>query len=283
MDEEQAVKLSRLKGVVQEYGSLLVAFSGGCDSSLLLKVAHEVLGGRVVAVTARSETYPSHEYQDAVEFATALGVRHITIDTSELGVEGFSSNPPNRCYFCKAELFGKLLELAEENDVEYVADGASLDDASDHRPGMRAAAELGVVSPLKEAGLTKNDIRKISHELGLPTWDKPSFACLASRFPYGEEITAEKLRMVGEAETYLRGLGFRQIRVRHHGEIARIEVPEEDIDRFLDPSVRENVVSKLRQLGYVYVSLDLRGYRSGSLNEVLSPSERSQENKRESQ
>jgi uncharacterized protein len=283
VDEEQAVKLSRLKGVVQEYGSLLVAFSGGCDSSLLLKVAHEVLGGRVVAVTARSETYPSHEYQDAVEFATALGVRHITIDTSELGVEGFSSNPPNRCYFCKAELFGKLLELAEENDVEYVADGASLDDASDHRPGMRAAAELGVVSPLKEAGLTKNDIRKISHELGLPTWDKPSFACLASRFPYGEEITAEKLRMVGEAETYLRGLGFRQIRVRHHGEIARIEVPKEDIDRFLDPSVRENVVSKLRQLGYLYVSLDLRGYRSGSLNEVLSPSERSQENKRESQ
>jgi uncharacterized protein len=283
VDEEQAVKLSRLKGVVQEYGSLLVAFSGGCDSSLLLKVAHEVLGGRVVAVTARSETYPSHEYQDAVEFATALGVRHITIDTSELGVEGFSSNPPNRCYFCKAELFGKLLELAEENDVEYVADGASLDDASDHRPGMRAAAELGVVSPLKEAGLTKNDIRKISHELGLPTWDKPSFACLASRFPYGEEITAEKLRMVGEAETYLRGLGFRQIRVRHHGEIARIEVPKEDIDRFLDPSVRENVVSKLRQLGYLYVSLDLRGYRSGSLNEVLSPSERSQENKRASQ
>lgn len=282
MDEEQAVKLSRLKGVVQEYGSLLVAFSGGCDSSLLLKVAHEVLGGRVVSVTARSETYPSHEYQDAVEFATALGVRHITIDTSELGVEGFSSNPPNRCYFCKAELFGKLLELAKGNDVEYVADGASLDDASDHRPGMRAAAELGVVSPLKEAGLTKDDIRKISHELGLSTWDKPSFACLASRFPYGEEITAEKLRMVGEAETYLRGLGFRQIRVRHHGNIARIEVPEEDIGRFLEQSVRRNVVAKLRQLGYLYVSLDLRGYRSGSLNEVLSPSERSQESKRQS-
>ncbi len=283
MDEEQAVKLSRLKGVVQEYGSLLVAFSGGCDSSLLLKVAHEVLGGRVVAVTARSETYPSHEYQDAVEFARSLGVRHITIDTSELGVEGFSSNPPNRCYFCKAELFGKLLELAKDNDAEYVADGASLDDVSDHRPGMRAAAELGVVSPLKEAGLTKDDIRQISHELGLPTWDKPSFACLASRFPYGEEITAEKLRMVGEAETYLRGLGFRQIRLRHHGNIARIEVPEEDIDRFLERSIRGNVVSKLRQLGYLYVSLDLRGYRSGSLNEVLSPSERSQENKRESQ
>jgi uncharacterized protein len=281
--EEQRARLSRLRGTIEQYGSLLVAFSGGCDSSLLLKVAHEVLGKRVVAVTARSETYPSHEYQDAVEFATALGVRHITIDTSELGVEGFSSNPPNRCYFCKAELFGKLLELAKENDVEYVADGASLDDASDHRPGMRAAAELGVVSPLKEAGLTKDDIREISHELGLPTWDKPSFACLASRFPYGEEITAEKLQMVGEAETYLRNLGFRQLRVRHHGKIARIEVPEADIERFLERSIRENVVAKLRQLGYLYVSLDLRGYRTGSLNEVLSPSERSQESKRESQ
>jgi len=276
-------KLARLKEVIRGHGSLLVAFSGGCDSTFLLKVAHDVLADRAMAVTARSETYPSTEYQEAARFAQDIGVRHLTIDTSELSVEGFSSNPPDRCYFCKGELFEKLLEIAREHGIQYVADGSSLDDASDHRPGMRAAAELGVVSPLKKAGLTKDDIRELSKMLGLPTWDKPSFACLASRFPYGEEITAEKLNMVEAAEDFIRNLGFRQVRVRHHGTIARIEVPEEDMGRFLDCSVRQSVFSRLKEIGYVYVSLDLKGYRSGSLNEVLPHSERSAEKERAGQ
>jgi len=266
-----------LKEIVEGYGSLLVAFSGGCDSTLLLKVARDVLGERAMAVTARSETYPSREYEEAVQLAREIGARHLTIDTSELSVEGFSSNPPDRCYFCKGELFQKLLEIAGEHGIQYVADGASLDDASDHRPGMRAAAELGIVSPLKEAGLTKNDIRELSKRLGLSTWDKPSFACLASRFPYGEKITPEKLIMVDRAESFLRSLGFRQVRVRHHDNMARVEVPEEDIPRFLNDSVRERVASKLKEIGYTYISLDLQGYRSGSMNEVLSQSERSAE------
>ncbi len=272
MDGEREEKFARLKEIIKGYGSLLVAFSGGCDSTLLLRAAHDVLGDKAVAVTARSETYPSREYEEAEKFAQELGVRHLTIDTSELAVEGFSSNPPDRCYFCKTELFHKLLELAREHGLQYVADGTSLDDASDHRPGMRAAAELGIVSPLKEAGLTKQDIREISKSLGLPTWDKPSLACLASRFPYGEEITAEKLRMVDEAESFLRGLGFRQLRVRHHDTMARIEVPEGDICKLLDQSLRRQVTSKLREIGYTYVSLDLQGYRSGSLNEALARS-----------
>jgi uncharacterized protein len=277
MDPECEEKLALLKDIIRRYGSLLVAFSGGCDSTLLLKVARDVLGEGAIAVTARSETYPSCEYEEAVELAREIGARHLTIDTSELSVEGFSSNAPDRCYFCKGELFQKLLEIAGEHGIQYVADGASLDDASDHRPGMRAARELGIVSPLKEAGLTKDDIRELSRMLGLPTWDKPSFACLASRFPYGEEITAEKLTMVDRAESFLRSLGFRQVRVRHHDTMARIEVSEPDLDRFLERSVRERVASKLKEIGYTYISLDLQGYRSGSMNEVLSRSERSAE------
>jgi uncharacterized protein len=274
VDKEQEAKLSRLREIIKGYGSLLVAFSGGCDSTLLLKVAQEVLGDKVMAVTARSETYPSREYEEATKLAQEIGASHLTIDTSELSVGGFSSNPPERCYFCKAELFERLLEIAKEHGIGYVADGASVDDASDHRPGMRAARELGIVSPLKEAGLTKEDIRAASRASGLSTWNKPSFACLASRFPYGEEITAGKLKKVDAAETYLRSLGFEQVRVRHHhGNIARIEVPEEDIRRFLDRSLREEVASRLKEIGYAYVSLDLRGYRSGSLNEVLPRSQ----------
>ncbi len=280
MDKQQAAKLAHLKERIGGYGTLLVAFSGGCDSTLLLKVAHEVLGDGAVAVTARSETYPSKEYEQAERIARQIGVKHVTMDTSELSVKGFSSNPPDRCYFCKAELFQKLMEVATEHGIRYVADGSSLDDASDHRPGMRAAAELGVVSPLREAGLTKKDIREISRTLGLSTWDKPSFACLASRFPYGEEITAEKLKMVDAAESFLRSAGFRQVRVRHHGATARIEVPEDDIHQFAEKSLRERVASKLKEIGYVYVSLDLMGYRTGSLNEVLSRSEHWLENER---
>lgn len=277
MEAQLQVKFSRLKEIIEGYSSLLVAFSGGCDSTFLLKVARDVLGDRAMAVTARSETYPSREYEEAVQLARDMAVPHLTIDTSELSIQGFSSNLPDRCYFCKSELFQKLLEIAAENGMRYVADGASLDDLSDHRPGIRAARELGIVSPLKEAGLTKDDIRELSRMLGLPTWDKPSFACLASRFPYGEEITAQKLTMVEQAEEFLRSLGFRQVRVRHHDTMARIEISESDLDRFLERSVREPVAAKLKEIGYTYVSLDLQGYRSGSMNEVLSDSQRSVE------
>lgn len=280
VNTQQRAKLARLRDIIERYGSLLVAFSGGCDSTLLVKVAHEVLGGRALAVTARSETYPPEEHEEAARIARKIGVRHLTIETSELSVKGFSSNQPDRCYFCKAELLEKLREIAKENGIRYVADGSSLDDMGDYRPGMRAARELGVVSPLREAGLTKQDIREMSRALGLETWDKPSLACLASRFPYGEEITPEKLGMVGAAERFIRSLGFRQVRVRHHGTVARIEVPHEDIRKFADESLREKVASKLREIGYVYVSVDLIGYRTGSLNEVLPGSQRREEKQR---
>ena len=267
-------KYARLQELVRGYGSLLVAFSGGLDSSLLLKVAHDALGDRVLAVTALSPTYPAEEHAAAEAVARSLGVRLVAIETDELAIAGFAENPPERCYFCKSELFGELQEIARREGIAYVADGTNADDRGDYRPGMQAACEFGVVSPLNEAGLTKADIRALSKHLGLPTWDKPSSACLASRFPYGEAITREKLAMVAAAEDFLRGLGFRQVRVRHHGDIARIEVAADrsgdEIERLAAPAVREQVVSRLTEIGYHYVTVDCRGYRTGSMNEVLA-------------
>ena len=269
MTAELQQKHDRLCQILAEMGGVVVAYSGGVDSTLLLSVAHEVLGDRVLAVTAFSETYPTREGEAAVELARALGVPVVTIETSELTIENFADNPPERCFYCKSELFAKLQEVAKEHALPFVADGSNTDDLSDHRPGRQAGCDLGVRSPLMEAGLTKQDIRDLSKARGLPTWDKPSLACLASRFPYGHRITAEKLQQVGHAETFLREQGFAQVRVRHHGDIARIEVEPHDIPRFLDDDLRRSVVDRLRELGFIYVTIDLQGFRSGSMNEPL--------------
>ncbi len=260
-------KLVDLKEILAGCGSALVAFSGGADSTFLAVMAGEVLGERVLAVTASSATYPDHEVAAALDLAAKLGLRHLTVYTEELDNEDFAANPPERCYICKSELFGKLADVAREHGLAFVLDGANFDDLSDFRPGSRAGRELGVRSPLQEAGLTKAEIRELSRSLGLPTWDKPSFACLASRFPYGERITRKKLAMVGEAENYLHRLGFGQLRVRHHGNLARIELIPAELAKAI--ALAGDIVARLKTIGYKYVTLDLQGYRTGSMNEVL--------------
>ena len=263
-------RIEALCAAIRSFDSLLIAFSGGVDSTFLARVAHDELGENAVAVTARSKTYPQAEYAEAVRLAGEIGIRHISIETEELEIAEFKENPPDRCYYCKRELFGNLLKIAGELGLKHVADGANADDSHDFRPGSRAASELNVRSPLKDAGFTKQDIRDASRALGLDTWDKPAYACLSSRFPYGEPITARAVSNVGRAEDFLRNeLGLRQLRVRHHGDIARIEVPAERIAELASDGVREKIVAHFKELGYAYVTLDLQGYRTGSMNEVL--------------
>ena len=260
-------KMESLKAILRSLESVVIAYSGGVDSTFLSKVAFDVLGNNTLAVTARSETYPGSEFKKALEIASEIGIKHETIVSEELDIPEFSDNPVNRCYYCKKELFGKLKEIARERGFRYVADGSNFDDLDDHRPGMQAAAELDVRSPLKGAKLTKNDIRLLSKKLGLPTWDKPSTACLSSRFPYGTKITRKKLASVDEAEVFLRTFGIYQLRVRHHDDIARIEIALQDMEVVLRN--RKQIVKKLKELGYTYVTMDLQGYRTGSMNEVL--------------
>jgi uncharacterized protein len=270
MDQSVEEKFARLKEILLSMERVVVAYSGGVDSTLLLRVAKESLGEEhVVAVTARSPLYPERELAGAKRIAQEMGVRHILIESNELEIEGFSKNPPNRCYFCKKELFEEMQNLARKEAISFVVEGSTLDDEKDHRPGRRAIQELGIRSPLQEARFTKKDVRELSRAMGLPTWDKPSFACLASRFPYGEEITPEGLRMVDEAEDFLFSLGFEQVRVRHYQSLARIEVYPEEMNRLMNGSLREKVVNRLKKIGYRYVTLDLQGFRSGSMNEVL--------------
>jgi len=250
---------------------VLVAYSGGVDSTLLLKAAVEALGiNNVLAVTALSPLYPERELRGAKRAIEGMGVRHLLVESNEMEIPGFSKNPPNRCYYCKRQLFQELMDLARKEGIPFVVEGSTLDDEKDHRPGKIAIQELGIRSPLKEAMFTKEDVRELSRHLGLPTWDKPSFACLASRFPYGEEITPEALKRVDRAEAFLFGLGFKQVRVRHYQSLARIELLQGEMGRLMEGSLREKVVSHLKEIGYRYVTLDLQGFRSGSMNEVLS-------------
>jgi uncharacterized protein len=263
-------KYERLKKIIEEMGSIVIGFSGGVDSTLLLKVAHDILKDKVIAVIGKSETYPEEEFNEAIKLAEFIGARYKIVTTEETDNLKFAENPPDRCYYCKTELFSKLKEIAEAEGIRWIADGTNADDVKDFRPGLRAVKENNIRSPLLEAGLTKNEIRELSRLLGLTTWDKPSFACLSSRFPYGMPIDREKLKKIDKAESFLRKLGLKVFRVRLIDEnTVRIETGKEEFKKFFEDDFRVKVVNELKNLGFIYITLDLEGYRTGSMNEVL--------------
>jgi len=262
-------KKRKLEADLSGLGSIAVAFSAGVDSTFLLKMAHRVLGNRILSVTVNSGLSPKRELKEAEAFCEREGIAQTVIEIDALSIQGFRENPANRCYICKRELFKKIQETAAERGIPYVAEGSNVDDEGDYRPGMQAIAELGIRSPLRDAGFTKEEIRKLSEEMGLPTWNKPSLACLASRFVYGETISREKLDMVGKAEQLLSDLGFHQVRVRIHGDLARIEVLPSEFEKLTEEQVRDRVSRTLKELGFSYVTMDLIGYRTGSMNETL--------------
>ena len=262
-------KYKQLEQNLRALETVAVAFSGGVDSTFLLKVAHQALADRAVAITAVSALYPERETAEARKFAATHSIRHIEHEADVFAAAGFAENPVNRCYLCKKNLFSDFIKIIDRLGIPHLIEGSNIDDDGDFRPGMQAIKELGILSPLREAGFTKMEIRQLSREMGLQTHDKPSFACFASRFPYGESITREKLKIVDESEQLLFEMGFRQVRVRYHGNLARIETSPDEMKKIMQPAIRENIYAGLKKAGFAYVSVDLQGYRTGSMNETI--------------